>query len=152
MQSTHSASNQSALSTPRVFFTPVPVPSIIDLVVTRGGIEVGMYSNETLAQLQLKNPEASLSDEVSVTTAQEAALTTNAAEITAEQYHDALEALPPVDFVRFGRTTSFKFAEHLRGRITTVYCHMYGRYFSFNDVRSIAHDAILAKVRKTFSV
>lgn len=152
MHISESAPTSLAVSTTKVFFTPVPVPSIIDIVTLRGGTEVGMWSNQTLEQIRLKEPQAAIADEATVIAAQEAASTTDAVEITEDDYHDALDALPPSDYVLVGRTSSFKMSEHLRGRITAVYCHINGRYFSFDDVASIRHEAILLKVRKTFAV
>lgn len=54
-------------------------------------------------------------------------------EITEAKWHYALNVLPPVAWHRTSDGESFKISERITGAITSIYVHLTGRYFTFND-------------------
>lgn len=54
-------------------------------------------------------------------------------EISAADFDDALNVLPPVAWTRSGGAESFKMSERLAGRVTTIYVAIGGKYFRFHD-------------------
>lgn len=71
---------------------------------------------------------------------------TDPVEITEEQYIDALEVLPPMDWV-MGETSSFYMSEFYSGSVTSIYVARGGRYFKYRDRVKPHHDRV-AKVRQ----
>lgn len=59
--------------------------------------------------------------------------------ITQQEFKDALECLPPVDWKRFSRHESFKLSERYSGNITTIYVRIDDEYFKFKDQISMPH-------------
>lgn len=121
-------------------------PYVIDDINPTTG--KGLYSGESLDQMRKRYPNIQLQDLDEVVEQQETALRTAPSMITEEQYVDALEALPPVNWVRLGNTESFTFSERHSGRITTIYARVGKTCWSFLDVYSIGHHAIMAKIEE----
>jgi hypothetical protein len=68
-------------------------------------------------------------------------------EITEEQYLDGLSILPPTDFHIFCDSESFKWTEHVCGRVTRIYCRIGRRHFYMHNLASLRHDEIVTIVR-----
>lgn len=123
--------------------------SIIDFMLPRDGGELrGGYSGETLEQIRARYPGAIIGELDTFTAEKEARLRTDPVEITRDQWTEALEVLPPLDHQYDGRACTFKCMEMLSGRITSVYCRIGSRCFTFTDVASIPHAEIVAKCQK----
>jgi hypothetical protein len=67
-------------------------------------------------------------------------------EITAEQWHYALNVLPPVAWRSTPNGESFKMSERTVHSITAIYVLMNDRYFSFHDSIFTPHDECCRKV------
>ena len=123
--------------------------SIIDLAVERDGALRGRYSNESLDEMRQRYPGAIVGDLDAFIEDKERQLRTEPEAITAAQFEAALCVLPPLDYRGSAVSESFKCSEMFSGRITAVYCHLRvdGRehYFTFSDVRTIKHEAIVAR-------
>lgn len=133
----------------KVFYTPARagrVPQVIDAVVLIDGEERGAYSLETLAQLDKRYPGVLVGDSEAVEREREAALRTDPEACTEEQFFEALECLPPMDWTRAGGGESFKMVERLSGRMTRIYARTGSTYWSFTDRDDMTHAAVMAKV------
>jgi len=125
------------------------VPSIIDVCRTDDqGRTVTYFHGMTLDELRKAHPRAELGNIEDVVRMKEDVLKSEPISITEDQYMDALEVLPPLDYQHKGNGNSFKMVERLSGRITTVYARMGDSYWCFNDVDTITHAEIMAKVAR----
>lgn len=78
---------------------------------------------------------------------QEARLISQPEPITHGALIDALEMLPPNNWVHNGMFESFQCCEHLSGRITATYLRRGLKAWVFRDVAGMTHEAIVEKVR-----
>jgi hypothetical protein len=62
------------------------------------------------------------------------------ARITAEQYDDALNCLPPANWHRSRGVQSFNSPEMYSGTVASIYVQIGGNFFKFRDVVSLTHD------------
>jgi hypothetical protein len=115
------------------------------------GVYVGAFSGETQTQLNARYPGIQIGELETVVAQKEAMLTTEPMEISEDVYVKMLEVLPPDDWQRDSSGSSFKMCEHLSGRITAVYAFVNGRHFTFNDVATLGHAAIMQKVGNSMS-
>jgi hypothetical protein len=76
----------------------------------------------------------------------EAQFITAVREITAEDYDDALNVLPPVDWTRHSGGESFKISERIAGRITAIYVALNGHHYRFDDDIRTSHVDCLKRV------
>jgi hypothetical protein len=133
----------------KVFYTPARdgcMPKVIDAVVLIDGEERGAYSLETLAQLAVRYPGVLVGDSEIVERERETAMRTEPEACTEEQFWDALECLPPLDWQCRGGGESFKMVERLSGRMTRIYARTGTTYWSFVDRDDMTHAAVMAKV------
>src|SRR6266481_4520284 len=93
-----------------VFYVP-GTTTIIDKAVDRAGVLVGDYSGETLEQIRLRHPGATLGEWDDVYAETEASCKTEPAEITEDEFVKALNALPPVKSTKRSGTESFNISE-----------------------------------------
>jgi hypothetical protein len=127
--------------------TPSAAPQIIDLAIQQsGGTHVTLHHKLTLDQLRNQYPRAKLGETLAVQNARELALTTQPSTITKAQFMEALEVLPPLDWVRDGHYESFKSEERFSGKITAIYARTHGVYWSFRGLDSLSHDQIIGNV------
>lgn len=125
-----------------VFYDPVTA-SPIDIAIVRDGVSMGGYSGKTEEALKQEYPSLTIMDNESALKAQENHCITNPVEITEEQYDDALDALPPVNW----RSGTFMFREFMVGTVTTIYAKLNGRYYKFHDRVSLSVDEINMKIK-----
>lgn len=129
--------------------TPARLPVFIDQAVAQpDGTLIGRYSHESIDQLRLRYPGVAVGEMDAIVAEREERLIGEPSEISSEQFHEALEVLPPNDYCENTIGVSFKMAEHLSGDITQVLACVHGRYFAFNDRSTMSHAAIMAKVSK----
>jgi hypothetical protein len=69
-------------------------------------------------------------------------------EIDEETFMDALECLPPLDWVRKGYIESFKLSELITGNIAWIYCRVGSRFFRFYDEVSLSPEGIARRLDK----
>lgn len=93
---------------------------------------------QTLEALQTRYPGLKVGDFDEVMLANEMFYREQAVcEIDEPTYIEALECLPPLDWVRKGYAESFKMSERITGNTTWIYCRHGERFFRFyGDVRS----------------
>jgi hypothetical protein len=70
-------------------------------------------------------------------------------EITAAQWAEALEILPPVGWRNDGAHESFKQPERISGMITTIYVRVGDRHFSFADDIRTPHERCCERVAQS---
>lgn len=121
-------------------------PQSIDGVCTdEAGAIYGLYSGQSLADLNRRYPGAKVTAIDEYTQAHDAALITAPRPISAEDYQQALEVLPPLDWVRRGDFECFKFVERYSGSITNLYARLGNRYWTFIDRDDLTPDQIRHK-------
>lgn len=124
------------------------MPVVIDEGVNSDGQIVGRYCGETIEKMRLRYPTVVLGDFDTVVLEQENMTRTEPISITEEQFWDALECLPPLDWQHTGSIgESFKLVERTRGRMTSIYARIGTCYWSFTDADNMPHNQIMEKVR-----
>lgn len=111
------------------------------------GVWVGMYGGKTLEEMKVEHPLIEVGEYVDVLAIDEAMRKTEPVEISEDRYIEMRDVLPSEDWRRDQAGSSFKMSEYLSGRITSIYVAMGNRYFSFNDVFTLHHGEIMAKVK-----
>lgn len=119
--------------------------SCIDMVKPDSSPEMGLYSKETIEQLATKYPGVEIMDFDEFAAFKERALSSQPKEITEERYMEMLCVLPPEDHVVGIGDESFKCCERLSGRITSIYCRLGSRFFTFDDVYTLTHEEIVRR-------
>lgn len=123
-------------------------PSIIDVARTNDkGETVTYFHGMTLEKLREIHPTAQLDTIEAVQKMREDAVRSDPMPISEEQYWDALECLPPLDWVVGSHAESFKMVERYSGRMTNIYARLGRTYWCFMDVDTLPHLEIIAKVR-----
>ena len=132
----------------KVFYVPGNA-SAIDYVRRReDGVDVSYFTGMTLDELQAEYPGAIVGSEDDFLLQMESACITEPEVISAEQYEDALEALPPQDWRGAGsREESFKFMERYAGRVTSIYARVGANHFRFRDIYTLPHSEIIKRVQ-----
>ncbi len=118
-------------------------PEVIDQMTTDGK---GLYSGQTIEEIRQRYPKIELRDFDAVIEQQEAHLRTAPEMISEDQFNDALEMLPPDNWVRTPAGESFAFSERYSGRMTTIYARLGRTYWKFIDVASLGHMAIMERI------
>lgn len=67
-------------------------------------------------------------------------------EISAEDFDDGLNVLPPVCWTRARGAQSFKISERVAGCVTAIYVNIGDRYFRFQDDIRMPHDTACERV------
>lgn len=66
-------------------------------------------------------------------------------ECTAEQFQEALEVLPPVQWTARKGTMSFKMSEAMSGTLTACYVKVQDKYFVLTDSYATKHEELVEK-------
>ena len=131
-----------------VFYIP-GTTTIIDNAVDRNGVLVGHYSGETLEQIRLRYPGATLGEWDDVYAEAEASCKTEPVEINEDEFLRALNVLPPVRWTQRSDSESFKISERLYGSITAIYARLGNRYYTFSDNITLPHDHVISRIRQS---
>lgn len=125
------------------FFDPVRMVTIDVINPTTGR---GVYGKSDLAEAR-----ARYGDQVVVADIEECHDVisdhhrSDPVEISKEDWWEMFEVLPPVDYVNWGKSQSFKMMERQYGSITGVYCRLGSQYFRFYDDIRTTHSDIVEK-------
>lgn len=136
----------------QVFYTPAtaanPHPRSIDMVfLAEDGSRRGMYSNKTENELTVEYGEVRVMGLKDFSEMQDATYVTDPVEITESEFHNALDALPPLIWRRVNGIESFRLSEFYSGQITTIYAKTAdGRFWKFMDDVHISFDDLNAKI------
>jgi len=118
----------------RMFFYEPGKTNAVDIFNPKTGL--GLYSKETLEQIQVRYPEAQLLPESvampQIEKAQEDKYCFAPKEITDEQFYEALESLPPLHHICTG-IESFCMSEFYSSDITAMYFRVGDKYFQATD-------------------
>ncbi len=131
----------------QVFFIPGSTAAIDYARLREDGEWITLHTAQTISELQVTYPGVILGAEADFTAQMEQACRTEPEHITADQFQDAFEVLPPVGWSQTDEAESFKFMEHYSGRITSVYARVGERFYRFLDLCTLEHAEIIAKVR-----
>lgn len=107
------------------------------------------YGGQTLEAMQARYPGLKVGDFDDIMSAKEAFYRElGVYEIDEETFMDALECLPPLDWVRKGYVESFKLSELITGNIAWIYCRLGTRFFRFYDNVSLSWEGIALRLDK----
>lgn len=109
-------------------------------------------NGETLEQVRVRYPEAEIIEVYEFIDKKEKTLCSDPVEITEEKYIEMLEVLPPDNWIRKNGESSFELCEHLSGRVTSIYCVVEGKYFSFSGIAGSSHEDKIARCKKVLGI
>lgn len=66
--------------------------------------------------------------------------------ITAEQFDEMLNVLPPMKWERRGASESFMICEATTGSLRSIFCRVGDKFYEMCDETRLTHDEILARV------
>lgn len=122
---------------------------VIDFAIHRAdGVAVSQLQGHTLEEVQARNPGAQVMTYSAAVAMIEAGCKTDPRQITEEDFDYALNVLPPMQWVRGDHYESFMMSERTNGTVTGIYARVGSTYWKFEDTCTLAHTAIIAKVRK----
>ena len=122
---------------------------VIDFAIVRAdGVTVSQLQGHTLEEVQARSPGAILMTYQEAVEQIETGCKTEPRQIDAEDFDYALNVLPPMQWVRGGDAESFLMSERTNGRVTGIYARIGATYWKFEDVCTLPHAEIIAKVRK----
>lgn len=128
----------------RCFYEPGK-PGIIDAVHPNTGR--GVYSGETLEQIQEANPGAVEGDFAAVCDCQADYWRRPPVAITAERFEEMLCVLPPEDWEQGSDWEVFKLTERTSGTVTAIFCRLGEQFFELADCFLTPSDEIVSKCR-----
>ena len=132
----------------KVFYVPGQ-PWVIDFAFMReDGTLVTQLQRHTLEQVQERNPGAIITTYQEAAAQIEAGCKTEPRRIGEEDFDYALNVLPPMQWVRGESCESFKMSERTHGKVTAIYVRLGASYWKFEDVYTLPHSEVIAKVRK----
>jgi hypothetical protein len=132
-----------------VFYVPstrAMIHTAIDYAVLLDEKIIGLYTHQTQEELAGSYPGVTLGTVEEYDAQLVQAARTEPEEITEEQYLDALEVLPPLDWRGRKGNDSFKFCEFFTSNVTSIYANRGTRYFKFRDVATLSHQEIMARL------
>lgn len=122
------------------------VPMCIDTVVEQSGVRVGKYSGRTIDAIMAANPGAVIGPIEDYIALHDKAWETTPAQISAEDFKAALDALPPCNWRRLGGFECFAFMECVSGSMTTIYARVRDVYWSFVGHKSLTAGEIMERI------
>lgn len=131
-----------------VFYVPGQ-PWVIDFAIQRAdGATVTRLQGHTLEEVQARHPGAQLMSYQKAEQQIEAGCKTSPRRIDREDFDYALNVLPPVRWDQNGKYETFLMSERINGRVTGIYARVSDSYWKFEDVYTLSHVEIIAKVRE----
>lgn len=131
----------------------IPGPTIIALAIAvKPGKYICTCSGKDLLAFKSVYPDIDVGEYSELLKQQEQQYITAPQRIDRESFIEALEVLPPLDWTTRNATMTFKSSEFYSGQITAVYARLDGMHYSFRDVASIQHEAIIEKVKASLSI
>lgn len=152
---THTHEDMEMKSTDLVFFRTLPSagrPQVIDLaVVGEDGMLRGLCgeSREALTQ---RYPGLRVGRGGLINSLIEVSYRTAPRQITAQAYQQALETFLPTRPQRDNGVESFAFAEHVWGKITTIYARFADTYWAFRDHSGLSAGQIALRIMQVVPV
>ncbi|MDX9668609.1 hypothetical protein QMK50_27060 [Pseudomonas sp. P5_152] len=131
-----------------VFYVPGQRWVIDFAIVLADGATVTQQQGHTLEEVQARCPGAILTTYQEAVEQIETCCKTVPRQIDADHFDYALNVLPPMRWVSGGDTESFLMSERTIGRVTGIYARIGNTYWTFEDVCTLLHAEIIAKVRK----
>jgi hypothetical protein len=132
-----------------VFFVPGSANVIDYAHQLPSGLWISVHTAQTLEQLAAMYPGVIMASESEFCAQMENTLRTEPSHIDRQAFEFALHALPPQGWEQYKDAESFKFMEHYAGRVTTIYARLGRKFFRFNDVCTLTHAEIIAKVQNS---
>lgn len=117
--------------------------TVIDFVRHDGLTQI---DGSTFDDLRGEYPDVSIEEFEIAYRAIEACFISPVRPVSYEQFIEALEELPPLNWVRAEDSESFKAMEMTYGNVTRIWVRVGDHYFSLSDRRTLTHAQILQKV------
>ena len=131
----------------KVFYVPGQ-PWVIDYALDRDGVTVTQRQRHTLEEVRVHSPAAIIITFQEAAAQIEAGCKTEPRQIDAEDFAYGLNVLPPVQWVHRHDCESFKMSECTNGRVTAIYARVGQTFWRFDDICTMPHAQIIAKVHK----
>lgn len=120
--------------------------SIVDVLTKgEGGAITGRFSGQPVDTLLASKAGAVVARLDDVAAQIEAAAITEPEPITAEEWMDALEALPPIRWRTVQGVELFQFMERYSGRVTSTYARIGRSHYRWRDRDNEAHEQLARK-------
>lgn len=110
------------------------------------GVIVGWQTGKTLNEIQREFPTAVIIGENEAADQIESLAKTEPRRIDKKTFKNALEMLPPDDWVFDRKFESFKCSERTTGRVTAIYVSIGAFYWMFHDLCTMSHSEIIERV------
>lgn len=117
--------------------------TVIDFVRPDGRTQI---CGKTLDDLRAEYPDVSIEEFEVAYKAIESCFIKPVHPVSAEQFIEALEVMPPLNWVRAEDSESFKSMEMTYGNVTRIWVRVGDHYFSLSDRRTLTHAQILERV------
>lgn len=122
------------MATENLLYVAAPLRAIDFAVRRADGVIVGAFNGKTIAELEAEyGAKVECGTRNDYQAVHDAYWRTPPARITAEEWDEALNALPPEGWCKVNGVESFKMSEYLSGGITTIYARKGECCWSFRD-------------------
>lgn len=128
------------------FFIPGPIIVALAKEVEPGKF-ICTYGGKDIDELQKSWPEVAVGEYSEIRQQQERQYVTAPRKIDRDTFIEALEVLPPKDWIQRADTSSFKMSEFYTGNITSIYVRLGSDYFEFRDDADMTHESIVEKIK-----
>lgn len=122
--------------------------TVVDAIVKVDGIEIGMFTRKTEAQLRLEYQDLARGTWEEAEAKVEEAYITQVEASTEAEFWSYLGAVPPLCRNVTGETESFKMSEMKFGCVTFIGVRIGERFFKFYDKKSLSHQQVIEKTRR----
>ncbi|CAN7569500.1 hypothetical protein [Acidovorax delafieldii] len=137
---------------PQVFYATLSGKSVLTCIDTAkdfgDGVLRSHFKRQTLEEMALeRGVEILVTDMNSFIELQESSYKSEPVRIEEDDFFEALECLPPMRYGHHLGLETFRFAEFLSGRITTIYAREpNGTCWKFNDLGNLSHELVRDKI------
>lgn len=129
-----------------MFYSPAE-RAIVDLALpVEGGVLKGLHSGQTESVLVQRYPDLTVVASQQAIELIERAYTTQPMRITKEAWTEALECMPPKDWIQDSGWSHFKLSENLTYGVTRIFIRHGQCYYQFVDKVSMTATDIRQKV------
>lgn len=138
----HEPAHIAAPCAPRVVYV-ASRNSIIDYINPAG---ITFYGRKTLADCVAEDSDAVIMDADAAYELYQSKFKSPVSETTEERFDYALNVLPPGRWTGPASRQSFYVTERIAGNIVSWYAQCDGKFYTFNDVATLDHAAVMARV------
>ena len=124
--------------------------NIVSMVVPCETGDYAAYSGKLISEILAEDSDNVVMDFEEAWKMKTESCKSEPVEITKDQWREMLEILPPVAWTNRRGAETFKMSERYFGDVTTIYCRIGEKYYSFSDSISMKHEKIVETVLDKF--